>query len=449
MRIGRWAVVVAAACSLLVTGCVKATTEGFLPDSPGTGTTTGDVAAPGLTATTLRLGFVPVDLEKTSTQLGFQVASQGVPTDQINALVAWANANGGIGGRQVEAVIRTFEASGDSPESEEALCKQLTQDDKVFAVVLNGQFQPSARPCYAAASTLMLDQTLVPQSDESLAALSPYLWQPSLPSYDAFANGLMATLKANNWYEGATTLGIVAPDKTLNKDVVDDVVIPQLAGVYDGPVETFWIDTAELGTLSQGIEQAIFSFKAKKVSHVMFLGGERIAPFWQATAGIQNFSARYSFSTWDSPNFMTDNPELVPQDSLPGSIGVGFSQGSDTPNEFYTWATTDAQKECKAIFEESGVTFPGIDEARTALMYCDSVRFLKTVGDLAGATLNASSVARAAADLGDTFQAASGFGTTFTADTRAGGSAYSVLAYDTSCACYRYQGDPVPYPVTS
>ena len=226
-------------------------------------------------------------------------------------------------------------------------------------MVLNGQFQPSARPCYAKASTLMLDQTLVPQSDKSLAALSPYLWQPSLPSYDAFANGLMATLKANNWFEGATTLGIVAPDKTLNKDVVNDVVIPQLEGVYDGPVETFWIDTAELGTLSQGIEQAIFAFKAKKVSHVMFLGGERIAPFWQATAGIQDFSARYSFSTWDSPNFMTDNPELVPQDSLPGSIGIGFSQGSDTPNEFYTWATTDAQKECKAIFDEAGVIVPG------------------------------------------------------------------------------------------
>ena len=150
-----------------------------------------------------------------------------MPTDQINALVAWVNDNGGIGGRQVEAVIRTFEASG-TPRSPRKPCASSSpQDDKVFGVVLNGQFQPSARPCYAKASTLMLDQTLVPQSDESLAALSPYLWQPSLPSYDAFANGLMATLEANNWYEGATTLGIVAPDKTLNKDVVDDVVIPQ------------------------------------------------------------------------------------------------------------------------------------------------------------------------------------------------------------------------------
>ena len=79
MRIDRWAVVVAAACSLLVTGCVKATTEGFLPDSPGTGTTTGDVAAPGLTATTLKLGFVPVDLEKTSTQLGLPGGQPGRP----------------------------------------------------------------------------------------------------------------------------------------------------------------------------------------------------------------------------------------------------------------------------------------------------------------------------------------------------------------------------------
>jgi hypothetical protein len=293
----------------------------------------------------------------------------------------------------------------------------------------------------------MLDQTFVPQSDESLAALSPYLWQPSLPSYDDFANGLMSTLKSADWFAGATGLGIVAPDKSINKTLVDDVILPQLEGTYDGPVTTFWIDTSDLGPLNQGIEQAIFSFKDKNISNVMFLGGERIAPFFQATAGIQNFKARYSFSTWDSPNFMTDNPELVPQDSLPGSIGVGFSQGSDTPNRFYAWATTPAQKECKDIFDAAGVTFPGINEARTALMYCDSVRFLKAVGDAAGTSLNAATIAQAASGLGDTFQAASGFGTDFSGDRRAGGSAYSVLAYDNDCACYRYEGDPLPYPV--
>ncbi len=445
MRVSRWAAGLGAGCLLLTTGCVRATTEGFLPDN---GASTS-VVAPGIGDSSIRVGFVPVDLEKVSAQLGFTVASQGDPAAQIQALVDWANANGGVGGRTIDPVVRVYEASGDSPESEEALCKQLTQDDKVFAAVLNGQFQPSARPCYAAASTVMLDQTLVPQSDQSLAELSPYLWQPSLPSYDDFANGLMATLKDNNWFAGATNLAIVAPDKSINKDLVNDVVIPQLAGTYDGPVTTFWIDTSELGTLSQGIEQALFSFKGKDVSHVMFLGGERIAPFFQATASIQKFKARYSFSTWDSPNFMTDNPELVPQDSLPGSIGIGFSQGSDTPNDFYTWATTDAQKECKGIFDAAGVTFEGIDQARTALMYCDSVRFLKMVGDLAGATLNAATLAAAAAELGDTFQAASGFGTDFSGERRAGGSAYSVLAYDLDCACYRYQGDPVPYPPPS
>ena len=443
MRINRLALAGVLVGALMASGCVRATTEGFLPAQPGSGTS--DVAAPGVTATTVKMGFVPVDLEKVSTQLGFTVASQGDPAEQVQAMVDWANANGGIGGRTIEPVVRVFEASGDSPESEEALCKQLTQDDQVFAAVLNGQFQPSARPCYAAASTMMIDQTMVPQNDESLAELSPFLWQPSLPSYDDFANGLMATLAANDWYEGATNVAIVAPDKQINKDLVDEVVLPLMKESYDGPTETFWIDTGTLGTLSQGIEQAIFRFKDKDVSHVIFLGGERIGPFFQATAGIQNFKARYSFSTWDSPNFMTDNPELVPQDSLPGSVGVGFSQGSDTPNEYYTWATTPAQQECKDIFDEYGVTFEGIDQARTALMYCDSVRFLKATGDIAGATLNANTVAAAAATLGDSFQAASGFGTYFDAERRAGGSAYSVLAYDTECACYRYQGEPVPY----
>ena len=76
---------------------------------------------------------------------------------QVQALEDWVNANGGIGGRKLDAVFRLYDAPTDSPAAEEQLCNQITQDDKAFAVVLTGQYQTNARPCYAERQTLVLD----------------------------------------------------------------------------------------------------------------------------------------------------------------------------------------------------------------------------------------------------------------------------------------------------
>ena len=72
---------------------------------------------------------------------------------QIEALVDHVNANGGVGGRDVEPVIEVFNALQDTPSKEEELCLGFTQDAEVFAVMLTGQFQENARPCYADAET--------------------------------------------------------------------------------------------------------------------------------------------------------------------------------------------------------------------------------------------------------------------------------------------------------
>ena len=77
------------------------------------------------------------------------------------ALIDHFNAGGGIAGRQIDAKVTVFNAITDSPVSEEALCNAITQDDKAFAVVMTGQFQENARPCYHNANTLMFDAALV------------------------------------------------------------------------------------------------------------------------------------------------------------------------------------------------------------------------------------------------------------------------------------------------
>ena len=118
-------------------------------------------SGPGVSDESLKVVFVGVDLAAVAKLTGFKVADAGDPDAQVEALEDWVNAHGGVGGRQLDAVFRLYDAASDSPAAEEQLCNEITQDDQAFAVVLTGQFQTNARPCYAQRKTLVLDATLV------------------------------------------------------------------------------------------------------------------------------------------------------------------------------------------------------------------------------------------------------------------------------------------------
>ena len=84
----------------------------------------------------------------------------------------------------MDAVFRLYDAQTDSPAAEEQLCNKITQDDKAFAVVMTGQYQTNARPCYAERQTLVLDASLYAMSQDYFDQYSPYLWTASFPEYD-------------------------------------------------------------------------------------------------------------------------------------------------------------------------------------------------------------------------------------------------------------------------
>ena len=130
----------------------------------------------------MKVVFVAVDLDAVKKLTSFNTASVGDQKAQIQALETWVNDNGGLGGRNMEAVFRLYDADKDSPAAEEQLCNQITQDDKAFAVVLTGQYQPNARPCYAQRQTLMLDAPALTTSSTTSTSYSPTCGRPASPS---------------------------------------------------------------------------------------------------------------------------------------------------------------------------------------------------------------------------------------------------------------------------
>ena len=157
---------------------------------------------PGVSDESVKVVFIAVDLDAVQKLTGFETASVGDQEAQIQALEDWVNDNGGLGGREMDAVFRLYDAAKDTPAAEEQLCNQITQDDKAFAVVMTGQYQTNARPCYAERQTLVLDAALMLAMSSTTTSYSPYLWTASFPEYGAFAAGMVKALDEQGFFEG-------------------------------------------------------------------------------------------------------------------------------------------------------------------------------------------------------------------------------------------------------
>lgn len=130
--------VAVAGCSISVTTDAEERAEEQAerrPASSDDGTaparTFADAPAQGVTDDTIRLGLAAIDFEAIRETYGVDLG--GLPDGAVEALVAATNAEGGIHGRRVELVERPVMPIGN--EDSERACRELIEDEQVFAVV--------------------------------------------------------------------------------------------------------------------------------------------------------------------------------------------------------------------------------------------------------------------------------------------------------------------------
>ena len=427
-----------AALCLALVGC------GALLPGGGGGEVDTATAGPGTTDESVKVVFVGVDLDKVKETTGFTTASIGDPEKQVQALEKWVNDNGGLGGRKLDAVFRWYNAETDSPATEEQLCNEVTQDEQAFAVVLTGQYQSNARPCYAQRKTLMLDISLVANDRALYEELAPYLWAPSFPEYDAFVSSYVKALDQEGFFEGRDKVAIVAADSPVNDRTVKNLAVPQLEELGID-AEVAWVDTTDIGTLYMGLEQGAITFATADIDRVMFLGGSRLASMFATIAGSKEFDATYAISSYDNPSFFVNNPGTVPSDTMKGMVGVGFHPPQDVADDQLPFPAEGAEQECLDIYAEAGETFETREAARVALPYCDAVKLLKLGADGVEGPLNAAAWGEAVDRDGGDFRTASGFGNAMGDGTRAAAGAYRVMRFSEDCDCFVYEGDDVPF----
>lgn len=387
----------------------------------------------------LVVSFIVTDVSVVAQALGWEVPDQGDLEAAIEAVAAHANAAGGFGGRPIQPVVRVFNAITDSPISEEQLCNAITQDDKAEVVVLTGQFQDNARPCYAAAGTLMLDVTLFPVDRAGYRDLAPYLWSPLLPSYDDLVAGLAQALESSDWLDGAT-VGVVGIDNDMNRRMFDQIMAPRLAGAGATPASVNWVDPTDGTTLEAGQQQAILDFKSAGVDKVIALGGSRLASWMMDIGATQNFSPAYAITSYDSPEFNIRNtPDL-----MAGSLGISVVPGWDVADDQHPSPANDAESLCLNVLSGAGLVYESRANSRTALLYCDAVRLLQLAGG-AAASSSPADIGSALWAAGDSFEPASVYSVAFAEGSYTGAAGYRVFAFDESCECMVIRGDTVPF----
>ena len=441
--------VVAAACG--ATNPDATTTTAPSGGSEGTTTTagggeTGETAppaesGPGVTDDEVKVAFIITDTERVSKALGLDIPDQGDLEAQIEAVAAYVNDNGGIGGRTLVPIIRPFDALLDSPTVEEELCNGITQDDQVFAVVMTGQFQDNARPCYASRQTLMLDTTFYPIDQAGYEELAPYLWSYHLTEYPTMMGGLVTGLAFSGWFEGAT-LGILGADDELSNMAYDDTVKPLLDELGVTVTEEQWIDATDAATLQPGIDQAVLAFKAAEITHVVTIGGARIQPFFMQSAEFQNYTPTYAMTSYDSPDFSINSYP----DSMAGAAGVSMVPGFDVADDQHPFPSNETEALCLEILESTGTTFEARKNARVGIQYCDAALLLQAGAANLTTALNAELWRDEVWQLGSDFQLASTYVTQFVPGSYTGANAFRVTAYNPECACLELQSGPQPFP---
>jgi ABC-type branched-subunit amino acid transport system substrate-binding protein len=441
---------VGAALALALAGCGTMMPGGNTAGG-STGTDLSAVASgpdgPGVGDDAVKVVFVAVDLDAVKKLTGFNTASVGDQEAQIQALEDWVNDHGGLGGRKMDAVFRLYDAQTDSPASEEQLCNRITQDDKAFAVVMTGQYQTNARPCYADRQTLVLDASLYAMSEDYFGDYSPYLWTASFPEYGAFVRAYVGSLVQQQFFDGEDSVGLVAADSPVNRSTIDDLAVPLLEDAGVTP-EVTWIDTTSTSTLFEGLTQAAITFRSKGIDRVMFLGGSRLASMFASAAATQEgFAPRYAISSFDNPTYFINNADSVPEGTVDGMVGIGFHPPQDVPDEERPFPTGKAEKQCLEIYGDAGIEFASRESARVALPYCDATRLLKLGADGMDpdASFNAAGWAQSVDANGGDFQTAAGFGNALGDGGRAAAGAYRAFHYDEAKGHFVYEGPEVPF----
>ncbi|MFL5644743.1 MAG: ABC transporter substrate-binding protein [Chloroflexota bacterium] len=283
------------------------------PDTaPAADTTEPAPLARGVTDDTIKIGSAFIDVAAVREKWGIELGN--LPDEMLPALIAGLNADGGINGRQVELVQRLVDPVG--PESSEQACRELIEDEEVFAVV--GTFLGDTALCVTEtyATPYFGAFGLTPERQERSKA--PFL---TTPANEADALGESVDYLIDNGQLDGKKVAVYSEAGANSQEFIDTYVVSKLeaAGV-EVVANTQLSETSDQVAGSAELDRILQSFEAAGADTILQTG--TMTSFAQALERTDFAPQLITLSGQIAAQSVIEAFGLTNPDELLGALGV-------------------------------------------------------------------------------------------------------------------------------
>jgi hypothetical protein len=346
------------------------------------------VAGRGFDAQHVYVGFpTNNDVNQAAGALGLGALNFGDQNAIIDAVVAAANARGGLLGRQVVAIkhdLRTADLQTDPANAAESTCTALTQDRKVVAVVnvVAAIDVQAFYSCLAKRDTPVMSAGFTSVDDPFLASFAPYLTKLTAASWTKLLPVWVDRLAAQKYFSSWDTVrgaagaapvkvGLLYPSVQPQQRVFADLHRRLVArGLTVVPDEQYAV--ASLQEEGAAMSSAVLRFGAAGVTHVLASDSD-VLLFMQA-ADKQQYHPRYGLTSYLAPAAALQ--AIVPASQLNGAIGIGWLPVSDVDAAHAPGPVGPGETVCRRVLAKAGVDITDAGARTIAFAECDGVNLV-------------------------------------------------------------------------
>lgn len=384
----RWWWAVAAVVVVIASACGGGGDDGVTPTTEAPEGRTASFR--GVTADTVKLGFVIINYDCIKDFIDF---NRGDQQKIAQVFVDDVNANGGILGRKVVPVYKTYCPIGNAEALQ--VCTALTEDEKVFAVLgVFIDFSGDAQLCLTRDhETIHIGHELKRAwIDEAPPGL---LLTPDITA-ERRIEVLMNLVRREKFLEGKK-VAVLADQE--NKATVDRVVAPALddLGVAQGSTAILTITGTDTSAAQAQLDSFIEKWKTEKVDALVMVG---------LTASAKQFVEKIK-SGMPRLQLLTDSPSGVggaAQDAVAAGQRPNPYEGvvtADGPSDSERWKNKTALlQRCVDTYEKAtGQRLLGPDEVKpgpdgkrvevyvAVTDFCNELTMFKTIAEKVGVNL--------------------------------------------------------------
>ena len=430
-------------------GAVTSTTGGGTSGtSTGAGTGGRQVAGTAGMSTTgavvarepIRVGVITQPgLEQAAKAFGLDGVTTGDTKAQVEAVLAWIKANGGLGGHPVQVFEYAVNMSDSANTWQTNACASMAEDHKVrFVVTVLANLQTLAACLAKHGVGLLADNTNF--GDKTMAQLAPVLGNPSELGAGRMMTLLVDDLWKQGWLKATSKVGVLADDGPDGHATVDGPLTAALQRHGLKAASAVFINPSNGDGGSGASGNAVLQFRAAGVDRIIPVMYSPL--YFMIAAESQRYYPAYAMTSSNGPGALLEG--TAPPDQLKNAAGIGWAPYLDIgkgpkPPPVSARATLCFQLMQKAGQGATSALIKGFEA-----QVCDVLFYLKDLADLEP-SIPADLLTSARVRLGSGFVSPATFRVDVTHRTP-GVAGYRSLAYLDSCTCFQYASPVVAAP---